>query len=451
MLKKNDCLELKIEGITNLGFGVGRHEGLAIFISGAVTGDLILAKIIKVTSSFAVGRLEKLLSPSPLRDGTRCHVSGCTSCAYKMISYAEELKIKEEDVRVAFKKCGLSDITVEATVPSPKTSEYRNKAQYPVAQDKAGNYLFGFYAPKSHRVTEARDCPLLPSEFGEILNTLEEYFKKYSIPAYDEESGSGIIRHIYIRRGEATGEVLLTLVIAGDTLPAEGELSRLISERHPSVVGLLLNINKRKTNVILGERYVTLFGRDHIYDVLAGVRLKLRAPAFYQVNHDGAELLYAKAKELCKPKGSDTLLDIYCGAGSIGLSMAGDVRELIGIEIVEGAVECAKQNAEYNGVTNAKFFCGDASKPQTVLNATGGKCPDVVVIDPPRKGSTRELVECLAELGVPKVVYVSCDATTLARDCVWFREMGYDIGAVQPVDMFPRTGHVESVVCLTRK
>jgi 23S rRNA (uracil1939-C5)-methyltransferase len=213
----------------------------------------------------------------------------------------------------------------------------------------------------------------------------------------------------------------------------------------------MLNENTENTNVVLGKKYRTLFGKAYIEDVLCGLRFRISPDSFYQVNRRGAELLYSLAKEKAELSGNELLADLYCGTGTIGLSMAASVRELIGIEIVEGAVKCANQNAEYNGTGNASFYCGDASDPQTVLNATGGKRPDVVVIDPPRKGSTRELVECLASLGVPKVVYVSCDATTLARDCAWFREVGYEIGAVQPVDMFPRTGHVESVVCLQIK
>ena len=456
MIKKNDIIELKIDGITNLGFGVGRSEGLAIFVSGAVTGDEVIAKIIKVSSSFAVARIEKIIFYSPLRDNTRCQNAKCQSCAYKLISYEQELKIKEEDVRTAFKKCGLFDVKVQETLPSPKRTSYRNKAQYPISQDKNGNYVVGFFAPKSHRVTEARHCPLAPEVFGDIINTLVLHFEKHKIPAYNEETGEGVLRHVYLRRGEVSGEILLTIVATSDKLSGEAELTELIKTKHPEVVGLLLNVNKKKTNVILGEKYITLFGRDYIYDTLAGIKLKLRAPAFYQVNHDGAELLYAKAKELANPKKEDTLLDLYCGAGSIGLSMARDVRELIGIEIVEDAVLCARENARAEAIENAHFFTGDAEYTEKLLeNAErelGRKIsPNIVILDPPRAGCDEKLIKYVSRLSPDRIVYISCNPQTLARDVALFFENGYFTDTVLPVDMFCMTGHVESVVALTRR
>jgi len=455
-LKKNDIITLEISSITNLGFGVGRHEGLVIFVSGAVTGDVAEVKIIKITPSYAIGRVEKLIATSKIRDNGRCDIKACSSCAYKHISYDHEKKIKQSDVKEAFVKAGLLEVEIEDLIASPSTTFYRNKAQYPISIDKNGDYVIGFYAPKSHRVTEARACPLAPNSFSDILNTLSDFFKKHSISVYDEESEKGLLRHVYLRRGEVSGEILLTLIINGDSIPHKDELINIIREKYPDTVGILLNVNKRNTNVILGDKFITLYGRDYIYDTLCGVKLKITAPAFYQVNHDAAELLYKKAKELASPTKNDSLLDLYCGAGSIGLSMADEVAELIGIEIIESAVLCARENAENNGFNNAKFYTGDAAITENLLKnaekALGKKIiPSIVILDPPRAGCDERLLNYVASLSPKRVVYISCNPTTLARDCAIFKKLGYICGAVTPVDLFPATGHVESVVCLTRK
>ena len=456
-LRKNDILTLDIIDVTNLGFGVARHEGEVIFVSDTVMGDAARVKIIKCGSSFAVGRLEELLSPSPYRDAGRCGNERCKSCAYKCLSYEKEAEIKREAVTSAFKKCGLDKVKVAPIVTSPETRAYRNKAQYPVAKTPSGDYVIGFYAPKSHRVTEAADCPLAPKVFAEILDTVRGFLKKHGISVYDEETGNGLLRHIYLRRGEVSHEVLLTIVINGTSLPASDELVNIITARYPEVVGILLNVNKKQTNVILGDEYKTLFGRDYIFDTLAGVRLKITAPSFYQVNHDAAELIYAKAKELADLQNGDTLLDLYCGAGSIGLSMADKCRELIGIEIVESAVECARFNARENGIKNASFYTGDAKHTERLLERAeaerGEKIkPDVVVLDPPRAGCDEALLKHIAtSLSPRKIVYISCNPQTLARDVALLAPLGYTTDEVTPVDLFPGTGHVESVVCLTRR
>ena len=453
-LKKNQVLELEIIDITNLGFGVARYNGEVIFVGGAVTGERILAKIIKVSSSFAVGRVEKLLRPTEHRTDGRCPIRGCQSCAYKCINYSVECGIKTENVRSAFKKCGLDGISVAPLISSPATTHYRNKAQYPIALTPQGEYLIGFFAPKSHRVTEAACCPLSPAPFPEIFEELRAYFKKHKISVYSEERGEGLLRHVYLRRGEISGEILLTLVINGTSIPAAEELCKTLTEKFPKIVGILLNVNTENTNIILGDEYITLFGRGYIFDTLAGVRLKITAPSFYQVNHDCAELLYAKARELASPQKTDTLLDLYCGAGSIGLSMAKDCRELIGIEIVPSAVECAKENALANGITNASFYVGDAADSERLLeNAErlrGEKIrPDIVILDPPRAGCDEKLLRYVASLSPKRIVYISCNPQTLARDTALLAPLGYSTPEVTPVDMFPGTGHVESVVCLT--
>ncbi len=455
-LKKNDVITTEIIDITNLGFGVAKVDGAVIFVSDTVPGDIAKIKIIKLGSSYSVGRLEELITPSDKRVEGRCHNGLCRSCAYKKLSYGHEKALKEESVRQIFKKSGLSDVEIMPLVGSPTECGYRNKAQYPISRDKNGEYIIGFYAPKSHRVTEAADCPLAPSVFSEIIEALRGFFKKHNISVYDEQSGEGLIRHIYLRRGEVSGEVLLTLVVNGSSLPHSDELVTGLCEKFPALVGILLNINRENTNIILGEKFITLWGRDYIFDTLGGVVLKITASSFYQVNHSAAELLYAKAKELAAPTKDDLLLDLYCGAGSIGLSMADEAGEVIGIEIVESAVECATFNAEINHIFNASFYAGDASDTKKILEPAerirGERIkPDIVIFDPPRGGTTEELIEHISSLSPRKIVYISCNPATLARDMVVLKKYGYVGNEVTPFDLFPMTGHVESVVCLTRK
>ena len=453
--KKNDVFTSEIIDITNLGFGVCKKDGQVVFVNGAVPGDVAEIKIIKVGSSYSVGRVEKFVSLSDKRVEDRCHNSLCRSCAYKCLSYEYEKEFKEEAVRQIFKKAGLSEVKIASLVGSPAENGYRNKAQYPVAIDKNGEYIIGFYAPKSHRVTEAANCPLAPEIFPEILNALRIFFKKNSLSVYDEESGEGLLRHIYLRRGEISGEVLLTLVINGDSIPHSNEFVSFMTERFPELVGILLNINTEDTNVVLGEKFITLYGRDYIFDTLSGVALKITAPSFYQVNREAAELLYAKAKELANPTKNDLLLDLYCGAGSIGLSMADEAGEVIGIEIVESAVECATFNAEINHINNASFYAGDASDTKKILEPAekmrGEKIkPDIVIFDPPRGGTTEELIEHVSSLNPSRIVYISCNPATLARDMVVFKRFGYVGNEVTPYDLFPMTGHVETVTLLQR-
>ena len=451
-LKKNDIYTVKIESITNLGFGVARIGGSVVFISDTVMGDVIECRIIKVGASYSVGKIEKIITRSAEFANDRCQ-GVCKSCAFRNISYTTELKIKTEQVRHEMKKAGLSHIEVSDTVPSPKLCGYRNKAQYPVMNTKNG-LAIGFYAPKSHRVTEAADCPLSPAVFSEIIGVLREFFESHKIIAYDEESRTGLLRHIYLRRGEVSGEILLTLVINGNEIPFAVELVEKVTKAFSCVVGILINKNTKNTNVILSDEYETLYGRNYIYDTLADVRLKISAPSFYQVNHSTAELLYAEVARLAELKPTDTVLDLYCGAGSIGLSLAKSAGGIIGIEIIEDAVKCAKENADENGIKNARFFTGDAANTERLLDLAecelGRKIsPDVIILDPPRAGCDSRLLDYAASLAPQRIVYVSCNPATLARDISHLHPLGYDTNYLTPFDMFPMTGHVESVVCLT--
>ena len=453
--KKNQCVTVEINDLTDLGFGVGRADGAVVFVSDTVPGDVCEVKLIKVNKTYLVGRVEKYIKRSDMRVTDRCHERACKSCAYKNISYVCEASFKEDGVRRIFGTSALEGITTAPITPSPNATRYRNKAQYPIALID-GEYKVGYFAPKSHRVTPVADCPLTPEVFSRIADELCRYFKEKSVSVYDEESGKGLLRHIYIRRGELSAEILLTIVVNGRSLPDEVGMVKRMSEKFPDIVGILLNTNTESTNVVLGKEYKALFGRDYIYDTLAGVRLKITAPSFYQVNHSATELLYAKAKELAQPTENDTLLDLFCGAGSIGLSMADSVRELVGIEIVDSAVECAKENARDTGIDNAYFFTGDATETEQLLaNAErelGRRIdPDIIILDPPRAGCDEKLVRFVSTLNAKRIVYISCNPKTLARDVVIFRECGYNTDTVYPFDLFPMTGHVESVVCLTRE
>ncbi len=450
-MKKGDKIELDITDINNLGVGVGRLDGKVVFVKGAVSGERVSAVLIKDNKSFAVGKLEKILVRSPYRTEIDfCHApNSCGGCTYRHITYEHEKQIKYTHVRAAFDKAGLADVCVLPVLSTEKISGYRNKAQYPVTQTKNGMRC-GFYASKTHTIIPADECAIQNPRFSAITRRVCELCDEYGIVAYDEQSGRGLLRHIYLRIGEATGELMLCLVVNGKALPREKQLAAALAKDFPDIVGILLNINEKNTNVVLGDTFRTLYGRDYIEDILCSLRFKISPESFYQVNREGAQLLYGIAAQQAALDGDCRLADLYCGTGTIGLSMASRVKSLTGIEIVSGAIECARQNAMANGIENAEFFVGDAGLPKTILSAMHGNVPDVVVIDPPRKGSTRALAECLSTLGVRRVVYVSCEPTTLARDCTYFRELGYKIGEVQPVDMFPRTGHVECV-CLLYK
>ena len=458
-IKKNDIVELLIEDINNLGAGVSHLEdGRVVFVRGAVTGDRIKAKIIKVNSNFAVARLEEIIFASAFRD-TECFCNAsesCGGCVYRHINYGHEKQIKKNYVKHAFIKAGLPNVIINDVHSTNKTKAYRNKAQYPFAMTKNG-IAAGFYASKTHNVVPAFDCALQPKIFGEILRDICNFANENKLTVYNEETGKGLLRHLYLRYGEGTGQVMLCLVINGEKIPYENKFVEIFTEKYNCISSIQINTNIQNTNVVLGNKYRVIYGERFIEDVLCGVRFRITPESFYQVNHDGAEILYGLAKEKAM-KGNDnkiSLVDMYCGTGTIGLSMADSVNELVGVEIVEGAVECAKINAKINKFDNAKFYAGDAKDIESLFASVesqhGTLNPDVVVLDPPRKGCTPEVIEFLSKRNISRIVYVSCDADTLARDCKMFSNLGYTIGDVDPVDMFPRTGHVESVVCLSRK
>ena len=456
-MQKNQVLTLQVTDLNNLGFGVAHHEGMAVFVGGAVDGETVRARVILVKRTYAVAKTEEILAAAPWRVPDDCPAAGCGGCAYRRVTYAHEREIKRRAVLTAFRKAGLPDTVVAGVVTpvgadgAPLISGYRNKAQYPIARAADGSYLLGFYGAKTHRVVEAEGCPLQDPVFAPILSDLRGYFREKRLSVWEEDRGRGLLRHVYLRRGSESGEVLLTLVIGEDAFPDEAGFAAYIMGRHPDVVGVVLNVNREVTNVVCGDTYRTVAGRGYLVDTLAGVRLRIHPAAFYQVNHAAATLLYAKAAELAGLTGREQLLDLYCGTGSIGLSMAHLAREVIGVELTPEAVECATLNARESGIENARFYQGDAGDARHLLDGiTGDVHPDVVVLDPPRKGSTPELLTYLSELAVPRIVYVSCNPDTLARDAVTLLGLGYRMGEVTPFDLFPRTGHVECITVFLR-
>ncbi len=459
-MRKNEQIRLAVTDLNNLGCGVGHiaggeEDGMAVFVQGAITGDEVEARVIKVNRGYAVARLERIVSPSPYRAVSDCNASlGCGGCAYRHVIYPHELDRKRAYVEAAFRKAGLGGVLVEPVRATGETVGYRNKAQYPIGVDRNGNTVAGFYAVNSHRIVPSDRCALQPPLFGEMVRFVCDFCDRYRIPAYNEAERRGLLRHLYLRVGQATGETMVCLVVNGESLPHEADFAREITGTFPAVVSVLLNVNRADTNVVLGEQYRVLAGKAFIEDELCGLRFRISPQSFYQVNHNACELLYAVAKEKAGLSGGELLLDLYCGIGTVGLSMADRAGEVMGVEIVPEAVECAKENAARNGIANATFVCGDATDPDGLLRKAADLRGDlsgaVAVLDPPRKGTTRELIGAIAEAGIRKAVYISCNPDTLARDCAWFRNFGYEIGTVTPVDMFPRTGHVETVVLLSR-
>ena len=447
MLKKNDEIELYIEDFTSEGSGVGHFEGIAVFVSGAAAGDKALVHIIKVKSTYAIGKCVKILKPSKTRIAPDCEYAGsCGGCAFRHISYEAETAMKKKRVEDAFQRIGGIDKKLDGFIAAENLTRYRNKAEYPVSFEK--ELKIGFYALHTHRIIDCRDCVLQPENFADIVAVIRKWTVEFGISIYNSETGNGLLRHIYIRQGTVSKEIMFCLVINGERIPKEAELVKRLCEI-PDIKSIVLNINRLNNNVILGEECKTVYGADCIYDELCGVKIRLSPLSFYQVNHAQAEKLYRKAAEYAQLDGSQTVLDMYCGAGTIGLSMADKAKNVIGVEIVEPAVRDAKINAGLNGIKNAQFYCADASQAAQMLKEQGIK-PDVIVLDPPRKGCSAELVKTVSEMQPDRVVYVSCDPATLARDCKRFGEYGYTVEKLTAVDLFPRTVHCEAVALLTK-
>ncbi len=456
-LAKNQLVELSIIGVTGEGNGVARYTdadipapGLVVFVPYTAVGDRILCRIVKVQKNHAFGRIEELLVGSPDRMGERdCDVFGrCGGCAWRHVSYEAECRYKHQWVSDTLRRVGGLTIEPLPLVAADVPDRYRNKAQFPVAAG-ADAPLMGFFAPRSHRIVACRDCLLQPAGFRAVLDAVAGWMWAHSVSAYDEMTHKGLVRHIYIREGAVSGQMMVCLVCTSGKIPAVSALVDAVRVAAPKLTSLVVNINPARTNVILGDGGFTLWGEDAIEDELCGLRFRLSPHSFYQVNHAQTEKLYALAADAAALTGCETLLDLYCGTGTIGLSMASRAAQVIGVEVVEAAVEDACRNAEVNGIDNARFICADAAQAAAQL-AREGVRPDVIVIDPPRKGCDPALIDTVVTMAPDRVVYVSCDPATLARDLKLFDEKGYAVKSVQPVDLFPRTAHCENVACLIK-
>ena len=453
-LQKNQILTLRIERLSSDGSGVAHSaDGEAVFVPGTAPGDEARVRIVKDCGRYAFGILDELLTPSPDRIPVDCPVAGpCGGCSLRHLDYAAELRAKQESVLDAFRRIGGLEVPVLDILPSPEVDRYRNKVQFPVGVDKSGAPCIGFFAGRTHRIVPCPDCKLQPSVLNEIGNALCAFFAQQGIRPYDEQSGKGLVRHIFLRRGAHSGQIMVCLVCTRAKLPHAEQLCTALRGQFPAISTILLNVNAKNTNVILGSENHILYGPGYIEDTLCGVPVRLGPLSFYQVNTLAAERLYGVAAQYAQLTPDDTLLDLYCGMGTIGLSMAGQCRELIGVEIVPEAIESAKANAARMGeavAAKSRFFCADAGQAATQL-AAEGLHPDIVMLDPPRKGCDEATLSAVVRMAPRRVVYVSCNPATAARDAAWLEQNGYHAEKVQPVDLFPRTKHVETVVLLSK-
>lgn len=446
-MKKNEIVRLEITGLTQEGNGVGRFEGMAVFVPFTAVGDVINARIVKLKKTHAYGIIDSIEKASADRIAPDCaSFFKCGGCSFRHIDYKAELAAKQSFVTDAFVRLGKINAEIDDILGCENTDKYRNKAQYPVRQVD-GKAVCGFYSKRSHRITSQTKCALSPDVFADIADDVLQYVNARNIPAYDEEKGTGILRHIYLRRGFNSGQIMLCLVCtkAHDF----SGLTELLTEKYSDIKAIVLNINPANTNVILGKKNIVLFGDGTIRDIMCGNEITLSPHSFYQVNTEQAEKLYAIAGDFADVNENSFVLDLYCGAGTIGLSMARNIKRLLGVEIVESAVVNAGENAKLNDINNAEFICADAAKAADDLAKKNTK-PDVVILDPPRKGCDSLTLESVVKMSPQRIVMVSCNPATCARDCATLEKMGYKTLKVKPVDMFPRTTHVECVVLMSR-
>ena len=456
MLKKNDIVELTVTSMSFEGLGVARYsdeevKDFVVFIHNAVVGDIVDSKIVKVLTRYAYAIIDKIISPSPDRINSLCgSFPKCGGCTYLNVSYESELKYKHACVVEAFKKnYPKCEVTPKEVVPSPKVQNYRNKVQYPISQDKK----FGFYARHSHRNVVIEKCHLQDQAFEKIIHIIEEYIKIYHVPVYNEKTGEGLIRHLYLRRAPSTGEIMVCIVINGKTLPHKEQLTTMVSSCE-GVKSICININLRRDNVILGRDSRVLWGEETITDELCGFKFKISPLSFYQVNTYQAEQLYNYVTENTGLKEDDIVLDLYCGIGTISLAVSRKVNKVIGVEVIDSAVTNACENAVINKIKNVEFYTSDVSNLKELFNNIPKmETPNVVIVDPPRKGLTERAIEAIKDINPEKIIYISCNPATQSRDLSILNseEHLYEVKEIMPFDMFPRTGHVECVAVLERK
>ena len=449
MLKKNEVYRSEITDLTSEGNGVCHIDEIAVFVPNTAIGDVLDVKIVKVLKNYAFGIIDKIITPSPDRICDNCGVySKCGGCLFRHISYEAECRTKQSIVENAFRRIGGLEPVFEDFCGSENISHYRNKAQYPLANIN-GKAVCGFFAPRSHRLIPVTNCNLQPEIFTDILEFVLNYINEKKISAYSENDNTGLVRHIYLRQGAHSGEIMLCIVARKDISRQLSALCSQIVSKFPKIKSIILNINPDKTNVILGNKCITLFGSDTISDTMCGNMIEISPLSFYQINTFQAEKLYAKALEYAEPSQNDVIADLYCGAGTIGLSMAHMTKKIIGIEIIPEAIENAKSNALHNNISNAEFYCGDAGKIFGMLHNEGCS-PDIIVVDPPRKGCSQETLDLIADAAPHKIIMISCNPATAARDAKILSSLGYSTDKVSGFDLFPRTGHVECVVLMSR-
>ena len=462
MLTKNQVITAEITNISSEGSGVCRADGFAVFVPDTAVGDTAEIRIVKVLKSYAYGIVEKLITPSPDRIQPVCpQYKKCGGCVFMHISYEAECRVKSRIVTNAFRRIGhLEPKEILPIFGSEEIDGYRNKAQYPYADCKYpdGRVIpeFGFYAPRSHRLVPVTFCSLQPMIFGDILRLCREELgsgELRCITPYNEENSTGVLRHIYIRQGFHSKEIMVCFITAKDSPQIRSSLTVLgnkVISSIPDVHSVMLNINPLKTNVILGKKTVCLAGSPVIADTLCGVSVTLSPQSFYQVNTAQAERLFAEAKRLAAPDKDELLIDLYCGAGAIGLSMADCVGKVIGVEVVPQAIEDAKANAERAGISNAEFYAGDAGEIAEKFAAEGTK-PDIIVLDPPRKGCDERTLDACLKMSPSRIVMISCNPSTAARDAAYLCSNGFTLEVLRPADFFPRTRHVECVVLMSKE
>ena len=448
MLIKNQIYEATVTDYTAEGQGIAHVEGCAVFLPNAVAGERVRLRIEHPRKTWAAGKIVEILEKSPHRVNRECPVAKlCGGCDFWHMDYEEETRLKAERVKTCLNRLGGENLTEVPILAAPTCYGYRNKAQYPVSSKKGRAYA-GFFRAGTHDVVENQRCLILPEQTDNVKDTVMDYVNQYRVPAYDETTHTGLLRHIYVRRGAVSGQILVCLVCNGEKLPkVDALIARL--KAIPGFTTLVLSVNTKKGNAVLGDKSVTLCGPGYIEDTLCGLNFRLSPRSFYQVNHHQAQRLYEAAISQAEITKNDTVLDLYCGVGTITLAMAGAAGKVIGVEVIPQAVEDARDNAKRNGIENAEFFCGDAGAAALELEKNGVK-PDVVVVDPPRKGLNADTIEALHRMAPRRIVYVSCDPATLARDVALLKDQGYTLASATAADLFPRCSHVETVVLLSK-
>lgn len=450
--KKNDVVTVTIEDMGTDGEGIGKVKGFTLFIKDALIGDVVEAKLMKVKKNYGYARLINIITPSPDRVIPKCPVyRQCGGCQIQALDYQAQLKFKERKVCGNLERIGgFQDIPMEPIIGMKEPYHYRNKAQFPIGMDKNGEIITGFYAGRTHNIISNTKCYLGVSVNEEILNIILNYMKTYHISAYDESTGKGLVRHVLIRTGFTSKEIMVCLVVNGSKLPYSDKLVEELIKLE-GMTSVALNVNTKKTNVILGDEIILLWGETYIKDTIGDIVYQISPLSFYQVNPVQTKKLYETALEYADLKGEETVWDLYCGIGTISLFLAQKAKQVYGVEIVPQAIEDAKRNAELNKIENAKFYVGRAEEVLPELYEKEGIYADVIVVDPPRKGCDEKCLETIVKMTPKRVVYVSCDSATLARDLRYLCDRGYELKKVRACDMFPMTGHVETVCLLSKK